>query len=331
MWYQFLTWLWIRRGEFKNLLVQSSNIISATIAGETPPDIQGGYSVTLDGENSLGVVAAAIDESFIETTKIELLAGTGISLADLDRTRELDEHAFVLNESATGLLGLTLENAIDQEIVLNGRKGKIKGVVKDFHFRALYEEVSPLVLFTEDKWAYNYALIRINNEDLPGTIESISATWETIDTQSPFSYSFLDEEFNSLHVNASRSSELLTTFSILAVLIASLGLFGIVSFSMVQRAKEIGVRKVLGASTFSVLILANKEFLILILISFVIAAPISTIALNRWLSGFAYHVEVGVLPIILGLLFTMVIAVLTISAEGLKAAMLNPVETLRNE
>ena len=114
-------------------------------------------------------------------------------------------------------------------------------------------------------------------------------------------------------------------------MIASLGLFGIVSFSMVQRAKEIGVRKVLGASTFSVLFLAYKEFLILIIVSFLIAAPLTYWAMDTWLNGFAYHIEVGVWPIVLGFVLTLIIAVMTISAESLKAALLNPANILRSE
>jgi putative ABC transport system permease protein len=320
-----------KEAEFKNQLEQRSSIIKASISGETPPNIQGGYSVTLDGENSFGVVAAAIDENFLETTELELLAGANITAADLERTRTIDEHSFIINESALELLSLEIDEAINLDITLNGRKGKIKGVVQDFHFRALYEEVSPLVLFTEDTWAYNYALIRINNSNLPETIEAIATAWEAIDAASPFSYSFLDEEFNELHVNASRSGNLLGAFSVLAILIASLGLFGIVSFSMTQRAKEIGVRKVLGASTISVLTMANKEFLVLILISFLLAAPVSYWALTNWLDSFAYRITIGAWPLILGLLFTLIIAVTTISVESLKAALLNPADTLRNE
>jgi putative ABC transport system permease protein len=320
-----------QEAQFKNLVQRNSNVIVASIVGETPPNIQGGYTVTTDGENSLGVVAAAIDESFIETARLTLVAGSNISENDLQRTRELKEYSFILNEAAVKHLGFTADQAINAEIVLNGRKGKIKGVVRNFHFRALYEEVAPLVLFTETKRAYNYTLIRINGENIAETIQNIGTAWETIDPASPFSYSFLDQEFNELHVNATRSGELITTFSILAVLIASLGLFGIVSFSMVQRAKEIGVRKVLGASTFSVLMLANKEFLILILVSFLVSAPVAYWAMNSWLNGFAYHVEIGILPVVLGLVFTLLIALLTISAESLKAALLNPADVLRRE
>ena len=316
---------------FKNLVEQERNVIKVAIAGETPANIGGGYSITTDDGNNLGVVAAAIDEAFIETTKLTLVAGSNITRNDLERTWESKEYAFIVNESTVKMLGLPLEEAINLKITLNGRKGAIKGVVKDFHFRALYEEVSPLVLFTENKRTYNYALVRINGENIPETIQAIGTAWETIDPATPFSYSFLDEEFNELHVNATRSGKLITTFSILAILLASLGLFGIVSFSMVQRAKEIGVRKVLGASTYSVLLLANKEFLLLIMVSFVIAAPVTWWAMNNWLNSFAYHVEVGFWPIILGLLFTLIIAVVTISAESLKAALLNPSDVLRIE
>ena len=134
-----------------------------------------------------------------------------------------------------------------------------------------------------------------------------------------------------MHVSANRSGKLLSAFSILAILIASLGLFGIVSFSMVQRAKEIGVRKVLGASVSNVLVLANKEFLLLIIFAFILAVPSTYWLMGEWLLSFAYHVNIGVLPMIIGLFSTLVIAIFTISFESLKAALMNPVETLRNE
>ena len=317
--------------QFKLGLEQSGLIESATIAGETPTNIQGGYSLNLNDGRSLGVVAAAIDETYIKTTGVSLLAGRTISINDIERARSTKEYSFIINESTADLLGWTSEEAVGEQIELNGRSGVVQGVIKNFHFRALYEEVTPLVLFTENEWAYNYALIRINSNNLSDALGAIEANWKQIDEKTPFSYSFLEEEFNELHLNATRSAELLTAFALLAVLIASLGLFGIVSFSMVQRAKEIGVRKVLGASVSSVLVMTNKEFLILIFIAFIFAAPITYWIMNEWLSGFAYHISIGVFPIIGGLVITLIVAVGTISFESAKAALLNPINTLRNE
>ena len=174
-------------------------------------------------------------------------------------------------------------------------------------------------------------MVNINGQNVSAAINAVEKGWQAIDEATPFSFSFLDQEFNSLHVSANRSGKLLSAFSVLAIMIASLGLFGIVSFSMVQRAKEIGVRKVLGASVSNVLVLANKEFLLLIILAFILAIPVSYWAMSEWLSTFAYHVNIGVLPMILGLSFTLFIAIFTISFESLKAALVNPAETLRNE
>ena len=260
-----------------------------------------------------------------------LVAGRQINLADLKRSREAKDYSFIINESAAHMLGWQPDAALGQNIKMNGREGQIQGVVKDFHFRALYEKVSPLVLFTEQPWAYNYIMVNINGQNISQIIDVIEEGWQTIDEATPFSFNFLDQEFNNLHVDADRSGKLLMAFSALAILIASLGLFGIVSFSMVQRAKEIGVRKVLGASVANVLILANKEFLQLIILAFILAIPVSYYAMGEWLSSFAYHVNIGILPMILGLFFTLIIAVCTISYESLKAALVNPVDSLRNE
>jgi putative ABC transport system permease protein len=317
--------------EFKNLILQNKDIISASIVGETPPNIQGGYSIDLPEDKSVSVVAVAIDESFIETSEMTLIAGRTISLADLKRTREAKDYSFIINESASLMLGWEPEEAVGQKLKMNGREGQVQGVVRDFHFRALYEDVSPLVLFTEQSWAYNYIMVSINGKNVSNAIDVIEQEWKAIDESSPFSFNFLDEEFNNLHVNASRSGKLILAFSVFAILIASLGLFGIVSFSMVQRAKEIGVRKVLGASVTSVLLLANKEFLMLIMIAFILAIPVTYWALDRWLSSFAYHVDIGAMPIVLGLFLTLLIAIFTISFESVKAALVNPANTLRNE
>ena len=320
-----------KSAEYKNIILANDNVNAASIVGETPPNIQGGYSIELSGDKMVSVVAVAIDESYIETSLMTLVAGRTISLADIKRTREAKEYSFILNESAVMMLGWQPAEAIGQKIKLNGREGQVQGVVKDFHFRALYEEVSPLVLFTEQTWAYNYIMVNINGQNVSAAVNAVEKGWQAIDEATPFSFSFLDQEFNSLHVSANRSGKLLSAFSVLAIMIASLGLFGIVSFSMVQRAKEIGVRKVLGASVSNVLVLANKEFLVLIILAFILAIPVSYWAMSEWLSTFAYHVNIGVLPMILGLSFTLFIAIFTISFESLKAALVNPAETLRNE
>lgn len=320
-----------KSAEFKNLILQNENINSVSIVGETPPNIQGGYSLDISGDKSLSVVAVAIDESFVETSEITLVAGRTINLADLKRTREAKDYSFIINESASFMLGWEPAEAIGQKLKMNGREGQVQGVAKDFHFRALYEDVSPLVMFTEQTWAYNYIMVSINGKNIGAAIDIIEKEWKAIDEASPFSFNFLDEEFNNLHVNANRSGKLILAFSVFAMLIASLGLFGIVSFSMVQRAKEIGVRKVLGASVTGVLILANKEFLVLILAAFVLAIPATYWLLGQWLSSFAYHIEIGAMPIFMGLLITLLIAFFTISFESLKAALVNPVNTLRNE
>ena len=320
-----------KTGEFKSLLLANDNISAVSIVGETPPNIQGGYSVNLDNNSSLGVVAVAIDESYIETTKMRLLEGRAINLSDLSRTVEEEEYSFIINESAARSLNWQITEAVGQRLEMNGRKGIVQGLVKDFHFRALYEDVLPLVMFTEESWAYNYIMIRINANDLPSSIENVSLAWKTIDQATPFSYSFLDQEFTSLHADANRTGSLLATFAVLAIFLASLGLFGIVSFSMVQRAKEIGIRKVLGASIGHVLVLANKEFLILILLAFIFAVPATYWLVNEWLLSFAYHTNFGAWPILAGLFLTTLIAFITISIESLKAALANPVETLKNE
>jgi len=321
----------LKGDEFKNLVMQDANILSVSIVGETPPNIQGGYSIQLTDERSTGVVAMAIDESFIETTKIKILAGKSVSQADIVRTRESKQYAFMINELAAEMLGWQPTEAIGQEITMNGRVGEIKGVVRDFHFRALYEEVSPIVLFTETLGAYNFIMLRVKGDKIPQAISALGKAWLQIDEASPMSYSFLDQEFTALHINANQSKILLTAFSILAIFIASLGLFGIVSFSMVQRAKEIGLRKVLGASVTNVLVLANREFLVLIIVAFAIAVPTTYWLMNQWLSSFSYHIEIGIWPMILGFLLTIIIAVLTISFESIKAALLNPIIALRSE
>ena len=212
-----------------------------------------------------------------------------------------------------------------------GRKGTIIGVVKDFNFRSLHQAVEPLTL----RYGYPYNLNRISvsikGNDVQATLARLRKTWDKMVPQRPFMYHFLDESFSAQYEADQHFGQLFTFFSYLAICIACLGLFGLSTFMAQQRVKEIGVRKVLGSSISGIVLLLSKDFIKLILIAIVIAIPLCWWAMNQWLQGFAYRITIGPVVFIEAGMISLAIALLTMAWQSVKAAMSNPVNSLRNE
>jgi putative ABC transport system permease protein len=269
-----------------------------------------------------------VDFNFINQYKIKLVAGRGFSPDYGGDT----SHAMVINESASKLLGFTSpQQAIGKNFDQWGKQGKIIGVVKDFHYQALQQPIKALSMRIDSSDNYQFISIKVAAKNLPSTIKVIESKWNQIIPNRPFDYSFLDESFDKQYRAEDRFGKLFFNFAILAIFISCLGLLGLASYSTLQRTKEISVRKVLGASVSGVTTLLTKDFIRLVLIGLVIASPIAWFIMNKWLQGFAYRTNLGWGTFLVAGLIAVFIAIITVSFQAIKAAVANPVKSLRTE
>jgi putative ABC transport system permease protein len=239
--------------------------------------------------------------------------------------------SIIVNQSTLKELGLTTENALSSKVSFQGNKTVITAVVEDFHFSSLHEKIGPLVMFTSDD-SYNNAFIRLNPGDIKTSVDQLKSVCNTLLSHRPFEYEFLDQQYQKMYDKEQRMGNVTVVFAALAIFIACLGLFGLVAFAASQRTKEIGIRKVLGATSTGIVTLITQNYMKLVLISIVIGIPAAWwIMENMWLGSFAYHVSVGAAPLILASVACIVIAFVTASYQAVKAALLNPAKTLRSE
>lgn len=268
------------------------------------------------------------DEDFIATYGVKLVAGRGFS-----REFGSDTSAFLINEASVSALGLkSNEDAIGKDFGYGGRKGKIIGVINNFHFESLHQKIVPLVLLVaRSPNNYGRISIKVSGAGSAAALAHIEKTWKTFLPSTPYEYSFLDENFAKLYKAEERQRTLFTTFSFIAIFIACLGLFGLSAFAISQRIKEIGIRKVLGADVSTIVVLLSKDFLKLVGFSALIAFPVAWFAMNKWLQDFAYRVDMPWWIFIVAGIVAAVIALVTISFQAIKAAVANPVKSLRTE
>ena len=275
-----------------------------------------------------------VDYEFIQTFGIEVLEGRAFS-EDFGGDRE---GAFMLNQAAMRKLGWA--SCADRELELvypsgtelaGEDRGDVIGVVKDFHYKSLHHEIEPLVIMMAEWGWKDFLSIRIRPEDVAGTLDFLRTQWREAVPNTPFDYTFLDTSFDRLYRTEARLGMLFGSFSVLAIVVAGLGLFGLASISVQQRTKEIGVRKAVGASVSSIVLLLSKEYVLLVGAANLIAWPVAYYAMNRWLENFAYRVDPAISTFVLGGLLSLCIALLTVSYETCKAARANPVDALRYE
>ena len=236
-------------------------------------------------------------------------------------------HSYMLNESAAKALGWTPEEAIGK-IISKGTDGPVKAVVKDFHFRSFHEAIGPLLIFLDKRMVQTIFVKASGN--IPAVLNHLEKTWKQR-AERPFTYHFLDEDFDALYRTEQRTAGVFTTFATLAIVLACLGLFALTAYAMVQRTKEIGIRKILGATVANILALVSKDFMMLIIIAMIIAIPIAWLVMNKWLENFVYKTEIQWWVFGLAGITTLIIALITISLQAIKTAMANPVKNLRTE
>ncbi|GAB4047278.1 ABC transporter permease [Spirosoma litoris] len=274
-----------------------------------------------------------VDFDFMPTYGLRLLAGRGF-----DKTRPADSTALVLNESAVKLFGFTSnEQAIGQKIALETtpkQASEIIGVVKDYHQQSLHQPFTPIILFMDPAFSWiptDYYSIKFRTDNPQQLLSQVETIWGSLFPESSLDYFFLDEFYGHQYQSDKQYGLLFSIFSALAIFIACLGLFGLATFSAEQRTKEIGVRKVLGASVASIVALLSKDFLKLVIVAIVLASPLAWWAMTKWLSDFAYKIDIEWWVFALAGLLAVGIALLTVSFQSIKAALMNPVKSLRSE
>lgn len=320
-----------RSTSLKTELLRNENILSAGTSSTRLGQQLGRTNIFPEGATSATNIITSVmaaDENFIPTMDMKILEGRNFSL-DYD-----DSLSMIINEEMARLL--KWEDPVGKTIGLQSGATPqdqtvytVVGVVKDFHFATIRHKLEPMFMLYNQN---NAALaIRIRSSDVPETIANIEETWKHVNPGTTFEYNFLDEQFANLYRNEQAFASMFTHFTVLAIIIASLGLFALSAFTAEQRKKEIGIRKVLGATNSNILVKLSGEFIKLILISFFIASAIGYYAMDKWLADFQYSIEIGSGIFVLAGLASFGIALLTISFQALKAALRNPVDALRSE
>ena len=305
-------------------------------AAESPTSIDGGYSLNVQsGANGPGMLvnAMSVDAEFIPTLGMEFNAGRNFTEAEIKKASAdttYSSFSFIVNESALKELAIDSEKAIGLPVNMNDRKGVIVGVLKDFHFAPLHKKIGPLVLFDQED-EYKNVFIKLKSRNISESISMIKDIHNQLITHRPFEYDFIDQQYNAMYDNEQRMGKISTVFSLLAIVIACLGLLGLVSFSAAQKTKEIGIRKVLGASSSSIVLLISKDFTRLLIIALIAGFPIAYWIMDKWLDDFAYKTDIGIWPVLVSALLSILIAFGTASYQAVKAALINPADTLRNE
>jgi len=314
-------------GVLADEMSKNSNIASFSITSTLPGERFGNYAAS--------PLHRAEQDQLPENSRMlwsddKLLTTLGIQLKEGRAFRsqfpEIKNHEFILNEAA--VKAYRLQNPVGQAFIAEGDTGTVVGVVKDFNFASLHAGVEPLVI-QYNPYRTNYVLVKVKGGSLPATIAFLESRVRALAPSSKFTYSFLDENLDNLYVAENRMSQVFTGFAALSIFISCLGLFGLSAYSAKLRVKEVGARKVLGASVGSVAFLLSRDFLLLVLIAIGISLPLAWWAMDRWLGAFAYRISIGWEVPVMAAFAALLLAVVTISFQAVKTALLNPVKNLR--
>jgi putative ABC transport system permease protein len=319
------------RDAFINSVRVLPNVKAVTMSSSVPGGgNMGAYSKIQNAKGEMQIANLDlyfVDFEYLTQYNVKMAAGRSFSRAFMTDTTQ----AMVLNEAAVKLFGYhSPADAIGRDFDQWGRKGKIIGVMKDFHFKSLQEEIKPLSMRIEPTGC-SLVSIKVAGANLPSTISSIENKWNALIPARPFSYFFLDDFFDKQYRAEQRFGKLFLNFAVLAIIISCLGLLGLASYSTMQRTREIGIRKVLGATVPNIVNLLSKDFLKLVFVAVVIASPIAWLAMHQWLQDFAYRIPISWWIFAVAAVTAALIALLTVSFQAIKAAVSNPVVSLRSE
>lgn len=317
---------------FKQELRSNSKVLGVSYLEEVPGRAGNGAGFKLDDHEMSGAYRMFVDEDFLKTFGVTLVAGR-----DFSRDRPADKtESFIVNEALVRAQGIrSPEEAVGKRFTMyhgdSEKHGVIIGVTNDFHIQSLHDRIEETMLTIMPPAKMNFVSIRLAPGDLNSTMNVLRKAWASASPQYPFDYYFVDQDFDLLHRADEKLGEIFGYFAILAIAAASLGLFGLASYAAAQRTKELGIRKVLGATAPGLAVLLAREFLLLIGIAVVLSWPIAWFWMDRWLQDFAYHISMSPWPFILAGLAGLVIASVTIVYQAVSAALSNPVDTLRHE
>jgi putative ABC transport system permease protein len=315
---------------FKQALASVPGVLSNTMASNVPGILNSAEYQIENGRGEMQSVNSAfymVDYDYISQMHMKIVAGRDFSRAfGTDST-----HAMIINETAVNQLGYTApEKAIGKRFSQFNRTGVIIGVVKDFHLRSLQDPIKPVTMQVAPRFC-DLICATIDGHRVPATLSAIRAKWKELLKDRPFSYFFLDEFFDRQYRSEEHFGRLFMNFAILAIFISCLGLMGLAAYSTVQRTKEVGVRKVVGASVGNIVYLLSRDFLLLVGWAFLVAAPLSWFFVHGWLNGFAYRIGSYWWIFVLAGVTALAIALATVSFQAIRAALVNPVNSLRSE
>lgn len=324
---------------FKNDLQQIAGVSSVSIGYGFPGDAVAGDDIIVprNGENvSQSATQLMVDYDYIKTLGLKIIAGRDFSKAmSSDK-----DHAWIINETAVKSFGFgSPQNALGKDLAWHPwgatnpdslKTGKIIGVVKDFNYKSLYDKVETTVLqiFPDAAWK---VAVKMKSADLSNTINSVKNVWNKFSPEYPLEYKFLDENFTQMYNTEDKLKSLLFIFTAIAIFVGCLGLFGLAAYTAERRKKEVGIRKVLGVSTQGVVLLLSKDFIKLVIISLLIASPVAWYFMNKWLQDFAYRIHISWWIFIITAILALSIAFITVSFQAIKAALANPVKSLRTD
>lgn len=323
--------------ENKNALVETikqnlhakSSIESVAVSNQSVENIGSAStgSADWDGHDTSynpKIAQLATDADFANTLQLQMKDGRWFTNGNI-----ADENNVVLNEEAVKALNIH-KPVIGQRFNFKGKTGQIIGVVKDFNYKSMHDKTGPLVAFNNPNW-FRFFTVRVASGNAEKAIHDVQDIWKQLLPGTPLEYSFLDDSFNQLYSEDQKTSSLIFAFAVIAVAVSCLGLFGLAAFTAEQRSKEIGIRKVLGATVTNLTALISKDFIKLVCIAIVIATPISFMAMNAWIQNFAYRIDISWWMFAAAGLLALVIALITVSFQSIKAAIANPVNSLRTE
>ncbi|MEP7141470.1 MAG: FtsX-like permease family protein, partial [Ferruginibacter sp.] len=320
------------RSAFKQTVLKDSRVVNASIGTDVPgnPGIDGTQVYGKDkvsNENNAEIHTNIyhVDYDYLSTLGIQVLQGRNFS-----KDFPTDSFAVIINQAAVRSLGWSGTNPIGKTIVRSGQhEYKVIGVVADFHYASVKQKIAPLMIRLGN--TRSGLIVKIKTADVKNLLADLKKQWEAFSPGAPFAYYFLDDNFASLYSSEVKTGQIFTAFALVAIVIASLGLFGLATYITQQRTKEIGIRKILGASVQQVLVLVSKEFLTLVFIAFVIAIPVAWWGMHTWLQDFAYRINISWWMFVLAGSLAIFIALVTVSFQAIKAAIANPVRSLRTE
>jgi len=320
--------MWSKKEAFKNELKENELTANYTITSDLPTNLTSGtVNVKWEGKDPNSQVVFPtlfVDENFADVFQVKMLNGRSFSTEF-----KADSNNFILNERAVAVMGMKVADAVGKPLSLWDKQGTIVGVVKDFNYKPVQNAIEPLIIGL-NRWG-GTAVVRTKPGQTEATIRALENISADLNPAYPFSYGFFDQDLARLYQGEDRMGKLFNLFAVLAILISCMGLYGLSAFMAEQRTKEIGVRKVLGASVFRVVFLLSTGFTRLIVIAVVIAVPVAWFAIDSWLKGFAYRVSADWVIFVTASLAALIIALITVSYESVRAAITNPVKSLRSE